>query len=164
MLHYAKHGSYEGAYEIDKRLWVYPHFDCICFFHIIFLTSFVCILWQVQWSSLPPSFRKQLLTSVEAILPNLNNRELSNVFWALGKANVNYVDDLSADFKELLMDSLVVASGDLKLFDLESVFVGLGLMQVCMLVSIFYGHLNACVHFFNEVPLRLMELNKTVHH
>ena len=73
------------------------------------------------------------------------------------------MDDLSADFKELLLDSLVVASGDLKLFDLESVFVGLGLMQVCMLVSIFYEHLNASVHSFNEVPLRLMEFNKTVH-
>lgn len=43
---------------------------------------------------------------------------------------MNYGEDLSADFKELLMDCLVVASGDLKLFDLESVFVGLGLMQV----------------------------------
>lgn len=52
------------------------------------------------------------------------------MFWTLGKTNVDYVRDLSPVFKEILMDSLLSAAGDLKLFDLESVFVGLGLMQV----------------------------------
>jgi hypothetical protein len=52
------------------------------------------------------------------------------VFWALGKTNIRYQEDLSNSFRVVLMDSLLNAAGDLKLFDLESIFVGLGLMQV----------------------------------
>ena len=52
------------------------------------------------------------------------------MFWALGKTNIRYKEDLSDSFREVLMDSLLNAAGDLKLFDLESIFVGLGLMQV----------------------------------
>jgi hypothetical protein len=84
----------------------------------------------VHWSSLPAKYRIELLTALEATLPSLNNRELSNIFWALGKTNISYTTDLSASFRELLMDSLSASSTDVKLFDLESIFVGLGLMQV----------------------------------
>ena len=43
---------------------------------------------------------------------------------------MNYINDLSASFREILMESLLAAAVDVKLFDLESIFVGLGLMQV----------------------------------
>ena len=85
---------------------------------------------QVQWSTLPSRYRAELLGALEAALFSLNNRELSNIFWALGKTNVSYTDDLSSSFRETLMDSLAAAADDVKLFDLESIFVGLGLMQV----------------------------------
>lgn len=85
---------------------------------------------QVSWSSLPAGYHTQLLTALENVLPSLNNRELSNVFWALGKLDVDYTNDLSVSFREVLIVSLVDAASALKLFDLESIFVGLGLMQV----------------------------------
>lgn len=75
-------------------------------------------------------YQSELLTALEATLPTLNNRELSNVFWALGKTNINYNEHLSASFRETLINCLVGDAGDMKLFDLESIFVGLGLMQV----------------------------------
>ena len=84
----------------------------------------------MHWSSLPPKYRAELLGALEATLPTLNNRELSNIFWALGKTNVSYTNDLSDSFREILMESLSAAASDVKLFDLESIFVGLGLMQV----------------------------------
>ena len=103
-------------------------FDLTRLFSALFysLVSF----FQVQWSTLPSIYKTKLLDSLERILPTLNNRELSNVFWALGKTNIRYQEDLSDSFRGVLMDSLLNAAGDLKLFDLESIFVGLGLMQV----------------------------------
>jgi hypothetical protein len=84
----------------------------------------------VQWVTLPSAYKSELLTALEATLPTLNNREVSNVFWALGKTNINYNEHLSTSFRETLTSCLVGDVGDMKLFDLESIFVGLGLMQV----------------------------------
>jgi hypothetical protein len=93
----------------------------------------------VQWATLPSAYKSELLTALEATLPTLNNRELSNVFWALGKTNINYNEHLSASFRETLTNCLVGDAGDMKLFDLESIFVGLGLMQVSHVMGITFN-------------------------
>jgi hypothetical protein len=85
---------------------------------------------QAQWSLFPSGYRSELLAALEITLPTLNNRELSNILWALGKLNVDYNLDLSVGFRDALMSCLIAAADNLKLFDLESIFVGLGLMQV----------------------------------
>ena len=109
---------------------------------------------KVQWSSLPLSYRSELLTALETTLPTLHNRELSNIFWALGKTNVNHLQDLSSSFRESLMDCLVGASGDLKPFDLESVFVGLGLMQVRFCNSFLFSlHTHLHLRYFTALNL-----------
>ena len=69
------------------------------------------------------------------------------MFWALGKTNIRYKEDLSDSFREVLMDSLLNAAGDLKLFDLESIFVGLGLMQVKSMIFSSTFH-NMEINFF----------------
>ena len=69
------------------------------------------------------------------------------MFWALGKTNIRYQEDLSDSFREVLMDSLLNAAGDLKLFDLESIFVGLGLMQVKNIIFSSTFH-NMEINFF----------------
>lgn len=89
---------------------------------------------QAQWNLFPSGYRSELLAALEITLPTLNNRELSNILWALGKLNVDYNLDLSVGFRDALMSSLIAAADNLKLFDLESIFVGLGLMQVRNLV------------------------------
>ena len=63
-------------------------------------------------------------------LIRLSARELSNAFWSLGKLNVDYENELSVPLKEILMAQLTRFIETMKLFDIESVFVGLGLMQV----------------------------------
>lgn len=75
-------------------------------------------------------YRTGLLIAVEVVLPTFNHRELSNIFWSMGKMNINYSEDLSVSFIDTLTASLSEVASTLKLFDLESVFVGLGLMQV----------------------------------
>ena len=87
-------------------------------------------LMKVPWMSIPQSQRAGLLAGLEGVVFNLSGRELSNAFWSLGKLNVDYDTEITDHLRDQLLTLLTDSVGRMKLFDLESVFVGLGLMRV----------------------------------
>ena len=87
-------------------------------------------LMKLPWNNVPTEQRVELLNALEDIITSLSTRELSNVVWSLGKLNVNYTYEITDSLKELLWKRLTGSVVRMKLFDLESVFVGLGSMQV----------------------------------
>ena len=90
---------------------------------------------QVSWGQLPLPFTDALLSALQEQLPTLSHWEISNVIWSLGKTNADYERAVPAELKEAIMRRLVDASNKLKQFDLESIFVGLGLMEVCSVLN-----------------------------
>jgi hypothetical protein len=80
---------------------------------------------------LPLSFTDALWVALQEQLPTLSHWEISNVIWSLGKTNADYERSVPAELKEAIMKRLADAASKLKQFDLESIFVGLGLMEVC---------------------------------
>ena len=90
---------------------------------------------QVSWGQLPLPFTDALLSALKEQLPTLSHWEISNVIWSLGKTNADYERAVPAELKEAIMRRLVDASNKLKQFDLESIFVGLGLMEVCSVLN-----------------------------
>ena len=87
-------------------------------------------LMKAPWRALPAGQRAALLGALEGRAKQLSVRELSNALWALGKLNVDYSPELPPSLKALLLDELTECLDRMKLFDLESALVGLGLMQV----------------------------------
>lgn len=88
---------------------------------------------KVPWSDLPQSFKGALVNSLINALPGTGRREIINILWSLGKLGLSW---RSAVGEEAEMLSLVLGRLDatvirmLTPFDLESLFVGLGLMEV----------------------------------
>jgi hypothetical protein len=85
-------------------------------------------LMKTSWRELPLSMQLALIDGIRMHLKMMGNREVANVFWSLGKLDYPYGEyvQLNNDLCQALQSKVFT----MKYFDMESVFVGLGLMQV----------------------------------
>ncbi len=85
-------------------------------------------LLKVSWSkSLPTELQNALSNALEKHAPSFNNREIANAHWALGKLYYPYCT--GGRLEQVLADMLVRRAHTFNQFDVESTFVGLGLMR-----------------------------------
>jgi hypothetical protein len=70
------------------------------------------------------------MTALEKTLDTLNHWEISNIIWSLGKMNTDYDSHIPDNVKTMIFQRLANEADKLKQFDVESIFVGLGLMEV----------------------------------
>ena len=84
---------------------------------------------QVQWEQLSPEVRSSILSPALLGLESMNAREVSNLLWSFGKLDVMWLG-LPPFPRDALMAALQRETLSMTNFDLESLFVGLGLMQV----------------------------------
>jgi hypothetical protein len=83
---------------------------------------------RASWNrSLPAELRVALSEELMKHAPTLNNREIANIYWALGKVHYSYV--AGGTLEERLGEALRRRAHTFNQFDVESTFVGLGLME-----------------------------------
>lgn len=87
---------------------------------------------QLPWRDLPSSTREGVTAAVVRVLPSTGRREFVNLIWSLGKVGLSWKSASAEETKMLetlleRLDATVIRS--LTPFDLESLFVGLGLME-----------------------------------
>lgn len=83
---------------------------------------------RASWSdSLPNVLQTSLSNALEKHAPTLNNREIANAHWALGKLHYPYAS--GGKLEHILSSMLVRRAHTFNQYDVESTFVGLGLMR-----------------------------------
>ena len=94
---------------------------------------------RVSWAdTLPYALQAGIVQSLGAHAASFSNREIANAYWALGKVNYPYSvkirkgesDPEKAHMEGALSESLARSAATFNQFDVESTFVGLGLMEV----------------------------------
>eukprot|EP01035_Chromulina_nebulosa_P019796 gene19796-25738_t len=85
---------------------------------------------KCDWNDLT----RDCITIISEVVVNksssMSHREIANVFWSLGQISASISSDKTKAMISSLIDRLTIVLPQMMMFDVESVFVGLGLMQI----------------------------------